>query len=284
MERELKRIFEQEGNQAYCQHGIALALCSEVQPRTHEAFGEGIVHRFGENFESDLEVYPGAKVVRYRNSSMALTLTQQEPPREIIESGAGEGHVLFMHHTEQLHTTLMLTSDGGGMVVFAPREDDRLGRGGSQRSTETEPAAPVVEPMDHSPAAPPLPVGREPADGHGQDASLGAPSDVTPEPAVREPVQEQPQTVRLDGTVVAEPNFHQTSKGVDRIIFPLSVGDETHIITSTKDRAVIIKNLALQPGESVHLAGIPYQAARSINGKLQTREEIYAWGVKRLED
>lgn len=95
------------------------------------------------------------------------------------------------------------------------------------------------------------------------------------------PSKEKQQTIRLDGTVVAEPNLHKTSKGADRIIFPLSVGEETHIITSTKERAESINAMTLLPGEEVHVAGVPQNFTRSVNGDLQTQQLIYAWGIRR---
>lgn len=157
--------------------------------------------------------------------------------------------------------------------------------------------------VDRLPAEETLQVGGEPADvviavtipgenddrlGGGQAAphlvtgneSAGQSHDPSAEPTNDRGIAKQ-VTIRLDGTVTAEPNFHQTSKGVPRIIFPLSVGEETHIITSTKERAESINAMTLLPGEEVHVAGVPQNFTRSVNGDLQTQQLIYAWGIRR---
>lgn len=103
--------------------------------------------------------------------------------------------------------------------------------------------------------------------------------DVVPAPSA-EPTKEKQPTIRLDGTVAAEPNYHITLRGTPRIIFPLQVEETTHTVYSTGKRAEAIKALELQPGELVHVSAVKHQW----QDQGEQSERYYAWGIRRITE
>lgn len=302
---------QRPADQAYSQDLIQEALVSEFHPRTHEAFGEGGVHVFGGSgfSQCDLEVWPQARMVRFRSPTVAIALANQDPPVSIDPGRPFDGgSVCFVNETEAQHIVFLVQTSGEFILTGStPRDqtdpagpsvtdDDRLGGGigssinhdrvapdsdpSSEPVERSDPAAstqgPSVEPVEGSSSgSAEYPIRQELEDQGSFQASASSPEPTDQFVDVNKKI-EQPPKLRLTGELITAPVYRPpTPERPAHIRFPLldaSANANRHQIYSTKHNAERIAGLNLQPGEQVRVTGV------------QQEQSVYAYGVRRLSE
>lgn len=230
-------------------------LASERYEAEDELYGRGEGHFFGPAFEARAAFYPAKKAIEFEDPNVYVVF--KKPSRLLIADEA-----VFVSTRNGDHWTHASFGRNGmfGMVSHNTFE--------VPEPTNEDPAAP--EENRATPETVSLKGDDDRLDG-GPTNNLGPST---------EPSTEKQETERFIGSVGAEPNFHLTSKGVPRIIFPLDTDNGRETVYSTKQRAEAIRDQQLKPGEKVRVSGVRHQWTGSDN---EPTSRIYAWGIKRQE-
>lgn len=312
----LERSLTTDKAQEWHQESIAVALASEVLPRTHEAFGEGIVHIFGDELNaSTLEVWPQGRVVRLKTPTVAIALTNQDHPSQIDEGDAGRlGSVLFTNDNEHYHSVLLVQTNGAVLFnatprsewaspeIFSLRDDDQVGvdrrsidgrlEGGEPNSGASRGiAVPDVGSLSG-----------ETPDPSSEPTLLKSPTADREESASNQELsqsKEKPEKVQLEGNV-AHPPYYKPAEGNKNAYARFSLathpepGETTYVpVYATKRYAEKIYDLKLLAGEAVKVTGPIHQMPQldrekrpvvNEQGEALTEATVYAYSVKRIKE